>query len=102
MSAHKYKLKITTPARQDFRDIISYTLRTWGQAQASEYGQKIDKTFRSIELNPHLGHNRHGCFVFGVGQHKIYCKIKDYEIWVLRILHERMDVLRHLDNKLLD
>jgi toxin ParE1/3/4 len=102
MFAHKYTLKITSPARKDFRDIISYTLQTWGQAQASEYGQKIDNSLKLVEQNPYAGHNRHGCLVFGVGRHKIYCKIKDYEIWVLRILHERMDALRHLDNKLLD
>jgi toxin ParE1/3/4 len=96
MSAHKYQLVITQPAEQDFRDILSYTHQTWGEQQRLEYKRKIDAALKAIVENPDIGRKKHGRMVFGLGRHQLYYQIKNSEIWLIRILHERMNTVRQL------
>lgn len=56
MSAHKLQLVLTEPAKQDFRDILSFTLQTWGEGQFDEYRRKIDGALHTIAENPDIGH----------------------------------------------
>jgi toxin ParE1/3/4 len=96
MSAPEYQLILTPPAKQDFRDLVSYTQQTWGKAQSEEYGNKINNALLAIMANPHSGRKRHGRIVYKAGRHQIYYRVRDTEIWILRILHERMEAVRHL------
>jgi toxin ParE1/3/4 len=96
MSAPKYQLIITQLAKQDFRDVISYTLQIWGKQQSQNYAQKINTALNAICENPDIGRIKHRYLVCKAGRHNIFYKIKEREIWVIRILHERMDATRHL------
>lgn len=96
MSAPKHKLIITSLARQDFRDLVSYTLQIWGKDQSHTYAEKIDTALNTICNNPDIGRKKHGRMMYGAGQHQIYYRTKDCEVYVLRILHQRMDATRHL------
>jgi toxin ParE1/3/4 len=96
MSAHKYQLILTSLARKDFRDLISYTLQTWGKEQSYEYSRKIDTALNAICENPEIGRKKHGRMMYGAGRHHMYYIVKQHEIWVIRILHERMDAIRYL------
>ncbi len=98
MSVPDFRLELSEPARQDFRDILSFTLQTWGERQLVEYKRKLDGALTAIAENPQVGHARHGMTVYPVGRHVVFYQIEASArtVYVVRILHERMDALRHL------
>ncbi len=97
MSVPKFRLELSDPAQQDFRDILSFTLQTWGEPQLAEYKHKLDSALRTIAENPHAGRTKHGMMVYPVGQHVVFYQIEEAKtVYVVRILHQRMDALRHL------
>ena len=98
MSAPKFRLELTKPARLDFRDILSYTSQMWGERQLVEYKSKIDAALSAIAQNPNIGHTQHKLLVYPAGKHLIYYRIEAATVYVVRILHERMDAARHLDD----
>ena len=98
MSVRNFRLELSESARQDFRDILSFTLQTWGERQLVEYRKKLDAALQIITENPQAGHARHGMMVYPVGRHVVFYQVDDNArtVYVVRILHERMDALRHL------
>ena len=98
MSVRKFRLELSESARQDFRDILSFTLQTWGERQLVEYRKKLDSALQVIAENPQAGSARHGMMVYPVGRHVVFYQVDDNArtVYVVRILHERMDALRHL------
>lgn len=87
-------------ARKDYTDILQYTLETWGNAQVSVYRTILQETLRSIEKNPGVGrhHSRLPAEyrVFQVKRHLIIYFNDNGIIHVARILHEKMDITRHV------
>ena len=96
MSAPKYQLELTEPAKVDFRDLLSFTLRTWGEEQLAQYKRKINDALTAIAGNPQLGRKRHGLMIYHAGRHRIYYRMENARIYVLHILYNRMDAVRHL------
>ena len=98
MSASKFRTELSEPAQRDFRDILSFTLQTWGEGQLAEYRRTLDGTLKAIIENPRVGRPKHGMMVYPVGRHLVFYRIKEaaLTVYVVRILHERMDALRHL------
>lgn len=101
MSSRKPQpLKLSPKARQDFIDILRYTGETWGQAQLLVYRDKIDAALQSIGSNPQLGHRRAdlpathlACLV---GAHVIVYRAGADGVGVVRILHQRMSLAKHI------
>ena len=98
MYVPKFRLELTKPARLDFRDILSYTSQTWGEWQLVAYKSKIDAALSAIAQNPYIGRTKHKLLVYPVGKHLIYYRIEAATVYVVRILHERMDAPHHLDD----
>lgn len=96
MSGPEFRLELSEPAQRDFRDILSYTLQTWGEAQFATYRERIDAALMAIAVKPHAGRKAYGLLVQAVERHRIYYRIEDRVIFIIRILHERMDAPRHL------
>ncbi len=98
MSVRNFRLELSESARQDFRDILSFTLQTWGERQLVEYRKKLDSALQVIADNPQAGSARHGMMVYPVGRHVVFYQVDDNArtVYVVRILHGRMDALRHL------
>ncbi|MBT7215104.1 MAG: type II toxin-antitoxin system RelE/ParE family toxin [Verrucomicrobia bacterium] len=84
----------------DLEAIWRYTVDTWGDAQAERYVRLINESFRQIADNPSLGRScdviREGYRKRSVGRHVIFYRTIDGDVVVVRILHDRMDVDRHL------
>ena len=72
MSAPNFELELSEPAQLDFRDLLSFTLQTWGEDQFHKYRHKINDALVSIVENPRIGHKRHGLMVYHAGRHKIF------------------------------
>jgi plasmid stabilization system protein ParE len=97
-----YSLKITQIANEDFEDILHYTLTEYGELQMEKYADKILNSFQSIKTQPFLGKqaliNGKGHFIHFVGKHTVFYKvnINESSIFIIRILHQKMNFIKHL------
>ena len=97
MSSHKYHLVVTDEAKEDFKHILSFTRRVWGEQQADKYGNMLHRILGVIELTPEHGKSAlPPCRYVRAGQHYIFYRLDGDTIFILRILHSKMDFSRHL------
>jgi toxin ParE1/3/4 len=98
MSSPERRIELSQQAKADFRDILSYTLTTWGEFQMAKYRASINDALHVILHNPSAGRLsvKPTLKVLAVERHRIYYRTIDDTIYVVRILHERMDTTRHL------
>ena len=96
------KIRFSSKAVEDLTSIWNYTYRTWSERQADEYYNMlvsscrkiISSTFRLAKSYGDIAENLYG---FRAGHHLIfYTPLSDGDILIVRILHERMDLKRHL------
>ncbi|RDH75640.1 type II toxin-antitoxin system RelE/ParE family toxin [Mycolicibacterium moriokaense] len=94
---------VLSPAAQaDLEDIFDYTCERWSADQAESYVREIQRAIERIAHSPFIGRScdevRAGYRRCAVGSHTLYYRVdRDELIDVVRILHKRMDVDRHLD-----
>lgn len=98
MSSPRHRLQLAAQAKADFRDILAYTLTTWGESQLAKYRARINGALHVILQNPSAGRPsvKPTLKVLAVGHHRVYYRTIEDTIYVVRILHERMDTSRHL------
>ena len=94
------RLRLTPAARADLDSIWDYTVSTWDMVQAEAYLQTLLHTMQTLADTPGLGRSiediRPGYLKFPAASHVIYYRSCDGGIDVIRILHKRMDVDRHI------
>jgi len=94
-------LKFTRSAREDLKDIGKYTARVWGGDQRKKYLASIMARCHWLAENPGLGIMRNeikeGYRSYPEGQHVIFFRVVKNEVQILRIPHQRMDVIQALD-----
>ena len=49
------RARLTVRARTDLKDIVAYTLRVWGRAQAAQYLDSIESHLQQLAAHPLLG-----------------------------------------------
>ncbi|EIC30076.1 MULTISPECIES: type II toxin-antitoxin system RelE/ParE family toxin [Methylomicrobium] len=100
MSLPDVALILSPQAEEDFTDILQYTLNTWSEAQTYAYRAILDKALLAIQQYPQIGQVRPELSaahrLFPAGHHIIVYRVKDNTVYVSRILHERMDITRHI------
>ncbi len=95
-----FRLILSPHAEEDFADILQYTLETWGEKQMLDYRNVLDNALQTISQHPEIGHKRpelsahHRLYL--VGQHFVVYRVVKQSVLVARILHQRMDVKRHV------
>jgi len=94
------KVKIQPLALSDLEEIWSYTFHKWSHKQANKYSEEIDHAINTIATDPNTGQNivhvKKKYWRYKINHHYIfYTKTKTY-IKIIRILHEKMDSVRHL------
>jgi len=94
------KVKFSNDARADLRDIDDYTRETWGRAQADKYLEMIAKGCNLLVKHPTLGRSQDellpGLRKHPIGKHYIFYRASGKGIEVIRVLHQAMDISRHL------
>ena len=94
------KSLVFSPAAQaDMADIWDYTVEHWGLAQADNYTDDIRDTCKALASGHRQGRPvdvRPGYLKYLTGSHIVYFRDHDTRLEVIRILHSRMDVGRHL------
>lgn len=77
------KIRYSNKAVEDLSSIWEYTFTEWSESQADEYDEITD-----------------GLLGVTAGHHLIFYNIMDNgDVMVIRILHEKMDIKRHLPTK---
>jgi len=94
------RLVVARAARADLRAIDRYTQEQWGVAQKRRYLVAIRERFRALMRRPELGPIRddlRGAYrSLPCGRHVIFYRVEGAAVIVVRVLHERMDMARHL------
>ena len=107
-----WPLRLTAAAEADFQGILRWTLEQFGKAQAHAYAETMSSALESLTAGPRVvgakARNDIGNGIFALhvarrgrkGRHFIVFRVghdKDRDvIEVLRLLHDAMDLARHL------
>lgn len=88
-------------AREDLSDIWSYSADRWGDEQADRYIRLIALACVALATGDKRGRSadaiRAGYFRYAVGSHILFYRMRPRRgIEVVRILHQSMDLRRHL------
>jgi len=93
------RLHISDRARDDLDGIWRHSLEQWAQARADEYYLAIRDKLKLIVAQPEIGvavDVRPNCRKILSGSHYVYYRTVPGGLEILRILHQSMDVRRHL------
>ena len=95
------KYRFSSKAQSDLINIWEFTLVNWSIDQADRYYKLIIDKIKDICKKPDLGRNynhvRKDYWGFNVKSHIIFYKIGDSGIIeIIRILHQRVDLLSRL------
>jgi len=94
------KWRVTGPARRDLDEIWSHTRANRSVRQADRYIDALVTRIVWLTRNKNLwiprDDIRDGLFSYGEGRHLIIFKETSGQLAVLRVLHDRMDIRRHV------
>lgn len=95
------KWRISSPARRDLDGVWAYTTSTWSVEQADCYIDLLTTRMVWLSRNETLWQKRDdirdGLFSYTEGRHVTLFERTSSILSVVRVLHERMDVVRHVD-----
>lgn len=91
--------RLSNLAVADFTAIYEYTLSHFGARQADAYTDDLERVFQLLNESPLMGHD---CANIGAHirrhdhqQHAIFYRPLESDIFIVRILHQRMEPLKH-------
>lgn len=91
--------RLSRLAAEDFAAIYEYTLVNFGTAQADAYTEEMEGVLRLLSGSPALGRE---CAEIAQGirrhnhqRHAIFYRPREQDIFVIRILHQQMEPMRH-------
>ena len=97
------KYHFTNKAVEDLTNIWNYTFETWSERQADIYYNMLIESCQKIVENPRLYGVKYdeiteGLRGYRANKHIIFYQIlQDDEILIIRILHQRMDLKRRMN-----
>lgn len=97
------KYQFSNKAVEDLSDIWNYTVTEWSEQQADQYYEMLIASCRKIAADLLLFGRKYeeiaeDLLGFKANKHLIFYKITDAEnIFIVRILHERMDLKNRID-----
>jgi toxin ParE1/3/4 len=91
---------VSRSAQRDIEKIWDYTEQRWGTDQAETYTRDLEAQIAALARRPAMGRPgpeiRQRYYKCRSGSHFVFYRLIADGINVVRILHERMDVARHL------
>ena len=92
--------RLTPAAQADLDRIWEYTVAKWSEAQAEGYIRGIQTTCEGLISGATVSRSaesvRAGYRKTAVGSHVMFFKQSNDGVVIVRILHQRMDIERHL------
>ena len=87
-------------ARADLAEIWRYTDSHWGRKQADQYIAAIHQAFGKLVANPSLGRPfpdaPKDTRQYRIGSHVIFYRKSRKRLYIVRVLHQSMNHVRHL------
>lgn len=100
MSAPERVIVLSPEAQTDYENIQAYTLRQWSEERWLDYEETLFRAFTLLRENPAIGSPRddlrRGARIFPAGQHLIVYEVDTIIVRIARLLHQRMDARRAL------
>ena len=108
MTRRTWTLRLSNTAESDYDDILRWTMRRFGATQAAACGDILAVSLARLERGPsiagvrqrdEIGADVRTLHVGRRGRHVILFRVdseRDRRIDVLRILHDAMDLARHV------
>ncbi len=100
------RIRLHPRAADDIADVLAYTLEQFGLLQYQRYEQIIEEALTRVAQRPDVGRafpGREGLFLYSIGRrgqrasHQLlYRALQDGRVEILRLLHDSMDVRRHI------
>jgi toxin ParE1/3/4 len=94
------RLEFTPRARRDIEEIWEYSFERFGLDKAEAYLRGIQRAAMMVTEDPRRGRPcdeiRAGYRKFSVGSHILFFRESTTRVVIVRILHVRMNVDRHL------
>ena len=93
-------IQFTNAARQDLKNIFTYSIRKWGRQQAQRYSSQLNAHIQKIAKdavfsNP-VPDTQRNLRRSTTGRHLVIFEQTDERILIVRVLHEAMDIPRHI------
>lgn len=96
------ELFIQPKAQADLKQIWRYSHEQWGTAQADRYLRELEREIQGLLDAPDLGvsyeHIRAGYRALHVKRHLVFYRHQGQRLEIVRVLHEAMNVEKHLVN----
>ncbi len=106
------RVRLHPRAEDDIADVLAYTMERFGLQQYQRYEQIIEEALARPAQRPDVGRalsGRVGLFLYSIGRrgqrasHQfLYRALADGRVEILRLLHDSMDVSRHIPRYLGD
>jgi len=98
--------ELTTPAQDDLKDIARYTLTEWGETQSIHYAELLETRFYEISARTAYARTFSKRYpevlVSRCEHHYIFYIHQEGRLpCIIAILHERMDMLKQLRNRMI-
>ena len=91
---------LSPAARADLEHIWHYTEKHWSKAQAERYARGIQAACIALSNGTKAGWPaddiRPGYRKAAVGSHVMFSRMREDTVEIIRILHQRMDIERHM------
>ncbi len=94
--------RLTQSARDDIRDILRRSVKNWGKPHAVKYTEKLSDSLERIgnrELHGKSVEEIPGLYVARCEPHYVFF-LQENPVQIVAILHERMDCLKHVKERL--
>jgi toxin ParE1/3/4 len=92
--------RLSRRAAADLRAIAKYTIDQFGVAQARAFRDSLKSCFEELAQNNEMGRRAEqlapGLRRFEHKAHIVFYTVGNEGVYIVRILHSRMDVRRHL------
>lgn len=97
----KFNFEISKLALKDLDDIWEYSAEQWSRQQANRYYKELIQSIQEICNNSEIGkpidYVKQGHRIINVKSHMIVYKMQQEIIYIDRILHQKMDIEKHLN-----
>lgn len=97
------KLRIAEAARDDLRDIRTYSKLAFGSSTAHDYLEGLRQVFALLRSRPAAGIEEadlgKGMRGFPYRAHRVYYRLDEEGILIVRILHHARDLRRALEQE---
>jgi plasmid stabilization system protein ParE len=97
----RYKILLSSAAKDDLKDVLAYTLDTWGTKQENTYKKLLFKQISSLETAPkrnrlrkELGLNTR---IIPTGKHYVIYEVQSTTVTVTRVIHASRNMQNVLD-----